>query len=346
MTPRSPRLRVDVPRLLAEIGILAELRRAGDELRGHCPEPTHRRKPGPGSWQIKVVGDAAGLHHCYSCGFGGGPHALVRAVLGLDPRGAYEWLLDFTGGAAPGRVYSASFTRKVAPGRFAQALGFPAESLPLWGEVRDAVRPAVEYLVGRGVTPAEIERARMLAVPPDAPKYAGRVVVPVWVRGELVDFVARLYLDKPATVPKALSGRRDLGARKELALWGYDDLDPTVPVVYVVEGVWGALAARRLGLPNVVAACGSAWSPERTELLAPWDEICLVPDGDRAGSKLVDRAASLRFGHEVTVARLPHGTQPDHEDADLLGAVARREPALFAAAPAVRVAAFEGKLID
>jgi DNA primase len=168
------------------------------------------------------------------------------------------------------------------------------------------------------------------AVPASARAYAGRIIVPIVVGGNLVDFVARLYVEKPDTIPKALSGRRDRGARKELSLWGYDHLDPLIRVVHVVEGVWGGLALLRAGVPNVCAACGSAWSPERTELLAPWETVILIPDGDPAGRKIEQRASSLRFGHEVRVVDLPDGSQPDHfEPAEALERVSVTRPARF-----------------
>jgi DNA primase len=144
--------------------------------------------------------------------------------------------------------------------------------------------------------------------------------VPVIVEGRLVDFVARLYVKSPPTIPKALSGRKVDGARKELAIWNFDRLDPELPMVYVTEGIWGALAMLRLGVRNVVAICGSAWSEERSELLGQWPTVVLVPDGDRAGEKL-ERVASksLRRRSQVQVVRLPPGGQPDEiEPGELL----------------------------
>jgi DNA primase len=336
---------LDVPALLAELKI--DARRAGNEYRGHCPNPEHVRRPGPGSWQIRTAGRDAGLHTCYGCGFGGGPVQLVQKVLGLPTYGAaFDWIRQFVGEVVPSGA-EVRFRRKEVPVVEVPELQVPVGTLALWAHDRTknrTVDAALTYLEGRGLVLADVERYGIGAVPEGAPSYGGRLIVPVVVRDRLVDFVARLFVDRPATVPKALSGRRDQGAVKELSLWGYDELDPGVRVVHVVEGVWGAHAARRAGLPNVVASCGSAWSPERSALLGAWPEICFIPDGDAAGSKLPGRASDLRFRHQVRVAELPAGQQPDTVPPDVLLAAVRSATAVhLAPLPTARARPYAGK---
>lgn len=305
------KFRVDVLELLAELKI--ETHRSGIERRGHCPNPAHANTPGtsanlrrgPGSWQIVLSGPRAGQHVCYSCGFGGGPVALVAAVLELDLESAKTWLL---------KRYRPDVARVAHPLRWKGKdskllLRFPPGCAPVHHARTPSAILARDFLIGRAVTDLEIEAFGMLAC--SSGRYHDRVIVPVVVHGELVDFVARLFVDGDEDTAKALSGRRVDGALKELALFNFDGLDPRLSTVYVVEGVWGALALMRSGFTNVVAACGSAWSDERTSLLRPWERIVLVPDGDEAGSKLEEQAAGLRHDHHLFVVDLPKGEQPD-----------------------------------
>lgn len=340
MKRRRRKLEVDVPKLLRELGV--RVRRSGRELRGNCPHPRHPARPGPGSWQIVASGSMAGSHHCYACKWGGGPVALVAAVKGLDNKAAWRWLLEFCGVRAPRGARPKPFRKgKGAP----PPLRFPAGSSALWRDVPQELEEARAYVLSRGFRPEELERFRIAGVPDIAPSYAGRVIIPIIVCGEMVDFVARLWAPRPPRIPKALSGRKTEGARKELSLWGYDELDRSLPVVHVAEGVWGAISMIHAGVPNVVAACGSAWSPERTELLRPWERVVLVPDGDPAGAGLEHFASSLRFDHELGVVDLPLGTQPDDFSAtEIVKLISSVRPYRVPGALKVTFTAFSTKL--
>lgn len=339
----------DVPGLLAALGMKTHPCGAS-EHRTHCPNPEHPKRPGPGSWQIVVRGPRAGRHVCYAgCGFGGGPIRLIATVLGIDDDAARDWLDALLGPETVPKVRTQHWSAKRAGKGETAILTLPDDARPLYDNPDRELEPAIEYLATRGVTPAEIRAYEIHAMVPRARGYGGRLIIPVVVQNELVDFVARLYVPAPAHMPKALSARRELGARKELVLWGFDALSYAYPFVHVVEGVWGALAALRLGIRNVVAACGSAWSPERTALLEPWERVVLIPDGDAAGSKIEQRASSLRFAHDLFVAELPPGEQPDTVGPELPRYIALARPARFVSALATESVprAYNGKgLID
>lgn len=284
-----------------------------DERRGHCPNPKHAKKPGPGSWQVRTLGDKCGSHVCYSCGFGGGPVSLIAAAKGISTAEAAEWFRSWVGFELLGEV-SPSWSRKIE--EEPPELAYPAGTWPLWRTVPPEVSGALDYVLARGLDLEEIKRWAIGATEPRGPEYPGRVILPIVVGGRMVDFVARAWVDRGPRSPKVLSGRRRSGALKEFSLWGYDDLDDALDVVHVCEGVWGAIALLHAGVRNVVASCGSAWSNERTELLRPWSKIVLIPDGDAAGASMRSKAASLRYDHDVFWADVGAGRQPDHLSRD------------------------------
>lgn len=308
VVPRARRLRPETPKLLTALGI--KFRRSGREWRGHCPEPTHAarsRKRDSGSWQINDKGQ----HHCFSCDFGGDAFGLVVTVRGKGLRDAAEWMIEHFGDELDPNTEVTSIERWKTAEPIPD-LQIPP-SVPLWAPNPgpDAAR-AIEYLLGRGLERSELGRYHLTATL-DRPgvDYRGRVIVPVVVEGRLVEFVARLYVKAGDDIAKALSGRREEGARKELALWNYDRLDPADPTVYVTEGVWGAMALIRAGFSNTTSACGSAWSEDRTRLLNGWPRIVLIPDGDEAGRMMISRCSALRFNSEVFVFPMAPGQQPD-----------------------------------
>jgi len=68
-----------------------------------------------------------------------------------------------------------------------------------------------------------------------------------------------------------------------------------------------------VGFTNVVATCGTAFTPEQAKLLRRGArDVILMFDGDRAGLKAAVRSAdiALRHGLEPRIARLPTGKDP------------------------------------
>lgn len=310
-------MNVDVPKLLTDLGL--GVRRSGEEFRGFCPEPSHAsrsKQHGPGTWQIRTDD---GRHHCFACGYGGGVLTLIQTVRGLTTRKeAYRWLRETQGFRIPDDPQLRKWRGKALT-RITPTLKVPPFSVPLWVPPFNPVqRAGRDYLFSRDFTEDEIELYEAHALPSTkGVKYGGRVILPVVVDGKMVDFVARLYVPASDLVPKALSGRASEGASKAHALWGYDFLDHSYPRVHVFEGIWGGVAALHVGVQNVVAACGSNWSAERTELLTPWPEIILVPDPDEAGHKFeITVASSVRFSHRLWVVDLPGKQLDDIPDPD------------------------------
>jgi DNA primase len=81
----------------------------------------------------------------------------------------------------------------------------------------------------------------------------------------------------------------------------------------LVEGYLDLLALAQAGIVNVVATCGTAFTPEQAKLIrrgAP--NVVLLFDGDKAGLKAAVRSAdiALRHGLEPKIVVLPDGKDP------------------------------------
>lgn len=73
----------------------------GDEATALCPAHEDRRP----SWSVNT---STGMHHCFSCGFGGPFSRLVEAVLGISRREAEQWMLRrAAASSAPSRAITA-----------------------------------------------------------------------------------------------------------------------------------------------------------------------------------------------------------------------------------------------
>ncbi len=81
----------------------------------------------------------------------------------------------------------------------------------------------------------------------------------------------------------------------------------------LVEGYLDLLALAQVGIVNVVATCGTAFTPDQAKLIRRGAKnVVLLFDGDKAGLKAAVRSAdvALRHGLEPKVVALPDGKDP------------------------------------
>lgn len=300
--------RVAVPALLRALGVRFE--RSGHKYVGLCPNPAHPdRRP---SWSMLDDGS----HHCFSCGFGGGPWELVAAVRGCTLAEAGAWLRErvsrdeLTPAEIP-RVKIRQSPRGDSTFELPAGVQIPSLDGTSW------FVPAAKYLAERRVPEWQLERWHVGFA--TRGRCAFRVVVPVHTQGRLVSYVARAFVDDGR--PRYDVARRsDPGARPDLALFGEPAFDDT-PVVTVAEGVFSMLALERAGAPNPCAVLGAEnLGSEKRDMLARFDLALIATDPDRAGEQAYEelRAALCRY---VEVRRLVLSCSPDDASEDELRGV-------------------------
>lgn len=293
---------VDVHRLLAVLKI-KPAKRSRREVWACCPAHAEKEP----SWSILTVpGKRCGSHHCFGCGFGGGPQELVREVVGLGSmREAWYWIQSrnlLVDGVAPLdvklTVRSGIMTEFVLPCDVVQT------PLDRW------VTPARRYAESRGLTSDEIaEWGIGYAV--DG-QLAGRIVIPICDdRGRLLSYTARSFVGEE---PRYKNPHEKEGALHG-AVWGerhWPEIQRRKDCTLVLcEGALNGLACIRVGAEYVGALGGSNLDSWQLAKLGGFGEILVVTDLDLAGNKAAgELRATLARHRRVRRASFPAGQDP------------------------------------
>lgn len=296
--------------ILAKHGLGPTLASDSREIIIHCVLCDH---PVPKLY----VNATTGRWICFHCEESGGPYKLCREVLGLDHFEAM-YLLDKLKDHAqtPGFQRQRELEEEIIERPIAL---LPEEYHPLTERGAPGEELFWRYLDCRGVTEEDVARYGIGFCLRGWYRY--RVIVPVRTNGILYTFVARTVVDdeKRVLYPK--------GARPSHALFGYDQLDPTVVRPTLVEGVFDAL---RLG-SGALATLGTNFSVEQRDLLVRKNirHVLLLWDGDEPGRHGAAIMASRlqAAGFDVRVALLPEGIDPASASVDQIAtAMHNRRP--------------------
>jgi len=320
------------------VGSYVALRRAGRGLVGLCPWHEDSRP----SLQVNPERQT---FRCWVCNVGGDVFNFVMRMERLEFREALEQLADRCG---------IPVTRTRGPAAEDKAL---LRDTLGWAAVRfrDCLRqapeaaPARDYLAGRGLDRATLDRFGVGFVPPswdwllrqaatagipvaalaaaglvvprsDASghydRFRGRVMFPIRdPQGRCIAFGGRVLpgSDDPA---KYVNSPETPLFSKRGTLYGLDTARDAITAsrrAVVVEGYTDCLAARQAGIDDVVAVLGTALGEAHARLLRRYaDRIVLVLDGDEAGRRRADEILDLLLAEpiDVRIARLPSGTDP------------------------------------
>ncbi len=116
--------------------------------------------------------------------------------------------------------------------------------------------------------------------------------------------------------PKYLNSSDSAYFTKGKLLYGFDASRMAIArekTAILVEGYLDLLALAQVGITNVVATCGTAFTPDQARLIKrSARNVQLVFDGDKAGLKAAVRSAdmALRAGIEPRIVSLPQGKDP------------------------------------
>jgi DNA primase len=165
-------------------------------------------------------------------------------------------------------------------------------------------------------------------------RFRGRLMIPIRsALGRTIGFGARTLGNEE---PKYLNSPETEVFNKSRVLFGLAENREAIKEAddaLVVEGYMDALALVQAGFPNVVAACGTAFTEDQAKILRRYvDRVVLLFDGDAPGVRAAWKSAGvfLGAGLDVRVVSLPPDHDPDSfvraEGADTLRARCKDAP--------------------
>nr|MEE4267795.1 DNA primase [Candidatus Krumholzibacteria bacterium] len=313
------------------------LKAAGSVFKGLCP--FHKEKT-----PSFIVTPSRGRYHCFGCGAGGDAISFLMEIEGLSFPEAVEILarpldIDLSSyladDEAEGERRSFHRANETAMGLWKEALWDTgpgkraAEYLARRGFQEKVLRDFdvgwapggsgwLEQGLAKGGVDSELAHRADLLRRGDRPGsfayFRNRIIFPIKnISRQVVGFGGRV-IDEGE--PKYLNSADSSYFSKGRLLYGFEASRMPIArekTAILVEGYLDVLALVQVGIHNVVATCGTAFTEEQAKLIRRGAQrVLLVFDGDKAGLKAAVRSAdvALRNGLEPRIVTLPDGEDP------------------------------------
>lgn len=321
------------------LGEYVNLKRAGRSFKGLCPFHTEKTPS-------FMVNPERQVYHCFGCHKGGDVFSFVMEHDGVSFVEALRTLAERAGipievrrerDAGQDALYEAA---ERAARWYEERLGSSEGA------------PVRRYLEQRGLEPATVGRFRLGAAPNvwedlgPALRQAGvpeetllalglvarrahgsgtydvfrnRLMIPVQsLSGRVVGFGGRVLPGAEGeTGPKYLNSPDSPVYHKGQILYGLAEARGAIrrhDAAVLTEGYLDFLTLHQAGIEHVVAACGTAFSPQQAALLHRYTHRAyILGDSDPAGRRAAVRTAGLLLEHGflVYLVELPGGYDPD-----------------------------------
>lgn len=339
----------DATDIVRMIGEHVALKPRGREYVGRCPFHDDHR---PSMYVVP----AKGIFHCFVCGAGGDALSFVQRFLGMDFRGALEFLAERAGirlipRGAPAAEGAAD---RVSPRELFEANQFACDFFRAVFAHAEHGRAGREAVERRRIAPEMVRQFQVGVAPdrwdglllklrsqsrPPAPFlelgllrardsgegfydfFRNRLIFPIQDRaGRVVAFGARRLNEQDE--PKYVNSNESAVFDKSSTLFGLFQATRSIQekrLAIVTEGYTDTIACHQAGITNAVATLGTALTRgHASELRRLCDTVVLLFDGDEAGRRAADRAVEIfiREGLDVKVATLASVT--DAKDPDEL----------------------------
>lgn len=252
----------------------------------NAPCCSHRGHKADTRKRAGVRFDTGIVYNCFNCKFSTGWQP--GSPIGEKMKSLCRWL-----GASEDDIRSLVFEAMKTeapdyrPEEYQPKVEFPDKELPegamplldwvnseYWKDISLEVEPVIAYIVSRGYDPFDGNFYWSPAV-----GYENRVILPFVYQGRIVGNTARKITDGK---PKYLSDQHPN------FVFNFDRQRPEQRYILVAEGPFDALAI------NGVALLGNEISDLQARIInSLGSQVVVIPDQDRAGLNLFDRAAEL-----------------------------------------------------
>lgn len=220
---------------------------------------------------------STGLHSCWKCGRKGGPEQLVMAIEHCSYGEAAETVRRFSSGPIPIAQHRGSVREATG--------AFMLPKTATW----DLPGPHARYLLNRGFDLDHIQQEYHVMACYTVGRYRHRVIIPIYLNGVLVNFIARDITGK-AEKKYLMAPNREALVPGEQLLYNLDRAGRSVALVEGATDVW------RIG-PGAVGVLGTKLTEEKISLLPQRgvERAFVVYDQDAAerGMELAWRVSKL-----------------------------------------------------
>ena len=313
------------------------LTKAGKNLKGLCP--FHNEKTA----SFTVYPDTKSFY-CFGCGAGGDVLSFIMRIENLDYVEAVKQAADIAGLAMPDDGYDDSFAKERL-----RLLNANREAAKYFNKqlLDEKNRPALEYFLRRGLTPATITHFGLGYAPNDwhamtnhlkslgftenelvlanlsrrqdgksncYDNFRNRMMFPIIdLRGNVVAFSGRRLNEEDRQ--KYVNTSDTPVYKKGNSIFGLNFAKNTSDKkLIIVEGQMDVIALHQAGFTNAVACLGTALTTEQANILSRYaDELLICYDSDEAGKKATARALGVlgKTGLKLKVINMEGGKDPD-----------------------------------
>jgi DNA primase len=320
------------------VGSYVPLQKAGRNHRGLCP--FHQEKT-----PSFMVSPELQIFKCFGCGVGGDVFEFIKQIEGVEFPDALKILADKAGIRL--RLYKKDPQASIKE-RVLEINSKASQTFEFFLHKHKVGSKAKEYLLKRGLTEETIKKFNLgyaprswdtvgkylvkigynlsdiglagLVVQREKGKFfdffRGRIIIPLKdLRGQVVGFSGRVLDAKDN--PKYINSSESPVFRKGEFLYGLYDSKQEIKKAknaLIVEGDFGFLTLFQLGITNVAALKGTAFTPKQLEILARYTKrLNLFLDSDEAGVQAALKSAFLAQdkGFAVKVVSPKDSKDPD-----------------------------------